>query len=149
MNTSYHLPMKMEQLECSETSAYKIQTPGNYPKENIQESNSLKYKTWRCFSVRFSRWSEGFEASPARPSDSTSMKTKISTQHWCYENDMGQKREQSEGNTSHCHLYPPQIQRGLSSAPNIPEDCNTAVRTSNIAKYTLSLSMFALRINDN
>jgi len=28
--------MKMEQTECSETSAYKIQTPGNYPKESIQ-----------------------------------------------------------------------------------------------------------------
>jgi len=25
--------MKMEQTECSETSAYKIQTPGNYPEE--------------------------------------------------------------------------------------------------------------------
>ena len=34
-HTSYHLPMKMEQIECSETSAYIIQTPGNYPKENI------------------------------------------------------------------------------------------------------------------
>jgi len=30
--------MKMEQTECSETSAYKIQTPGNYPEENIQHS---------------------------------------------------------------------------------------------------------------
>jgi hypothetical protein len=28
--------MKMEQ--CSETSAYKIQTPGNYPEENTQHS---------------------------------------------------------------------------------------------------------------
>ena len=28
--------MKMEQTGCSETSAYKIQTPGNYPEENIQ-----------------------------------------------------------------------------------------------------------------
>ena len=28
-------PMKMEQTECSETSAYKIQTPGNYPEESI------------------------------------------------------------------------------------------------------------------
>jgi len=28
--------MKMEQTECSETLAYKIQTPGNYPEENIQ-----------------------------------------------------------------------------------------------------------------
>jgi len=29
--------MKMEQTECSETSAYKIQTPVNYPEENIQQ----------------------------------------------------------------------------------------------------------------
>jgi hypothetical protein len=26
----------MERTECSETSVYKIQTPGNYPEENIQ-----------------------------------------------------------------------------------------------------------------
>jgi hypothetical protein len=30
--------MKMEQTEGSETSAYKIQTTGNYPEENIQHS---------------------------------------------------------------------------------------------------------------
>jgi len=30
--------MKMEQTECSEMSAYKIQTPGNYPEENIQHA---------------------------------------------------------------------------------------------------------------
>jgi len=30
--------MKMEQTECSEMSAYKIQTPGNYPEENIQQT---------------------------------------------------------------------------------------------------------------
>ena len=28
--------MKMEQIDCSETSVYKIQKPGNYPKQNIQ-----------------------------------------------------------------------------------------------------------------
>ena len=28
-----HRPMKMEQKKCSETLSYKIQTPGNYPKE--------------------------------------------------------------------------------------------------------------------
>jgi len=28
----------MEQTECSETSAYKIQTPGNYPEENTQHT---------------------------------------------------------------------------------------------------------------
>jgi hypothetical protein len=32
------LPMKMEQIGCSETSAYKIQTPGYYPEENIQHT---------------------------------------------------------------------------------------------------------------
>jgi len=42
--------MKMEQ--CSETSAYKFQTPGNHPKESIQHSvhgeslkSSIKYLT--------------------------------------------------------------------------------------------------------
>jgi len=33
-----HPPMKMEQTECPETSAYKIQTPGNYSEESIQHS---------------------------------------------------------------------------------------------------------------
>jgi len=28
--------MKVEQTECFETSAYKIQTPENYPEESIQ-----------------------------------------------------------------------------------------------------------------
>jgi hypothetical protein len=35
-----YLPMKMEQSECSETSVYKIQTPGNYPEESIQHKNT-------------------------------------------------------------------------------------------------------------
>jgi hypothetical protein len=30
--------MKMEQTVCSETSAFKIQTPGNYPEESIRHS---------------------------------------------------------------------------------------------------------------
>jgi hypothetical protein len=33
--------MKMEQIECSETSACKIQAPGNYPEENIQPMSYL------------------------------------------------------------------------------------------------------------
>jgi len=33
-----YLPMKMEWMECSETSAHKIQMMGNYPKESIQHS---------------------------------------------------------------------------------------------------------------
>ena len=31
------LPIKMEQTECFETSVYKLQTPGHYPKESILE----------------------------------------------------------------------------------------------------------------
>jgi len=30
--------MKMDQRECSEKSAYKIQTLGNYPEESIQKT---------------------------------------------------------------------------------------------------------------
>ena len=37
--------MKMEQTECSETSAHKIQTPGNHPKERIQESSHVVENT--------------------------------------------------------------------------------------------------------
>ena len=43
-----HLPMKMELIRSSETSAIKTQTPGNYPKRNIlqltiQFSQSVRY----------------------------------------------------------------------------------------------------------
>jgi len=34
--------MKMEQTECSETSAYKIQMLGNYPKESHNIQNMAK-----------------------------------------------------------------------------------------------------------
>ena len=40
-----HLPMKMEPIVSSETSAIKSQTPGNYPKRNklhLQHGKSLK-----------------------------------------------------------------------------------------------------------
>jgi hypothetical protein len=45
---SSHLPAYEDGTECSETSAYKIQTPGNYPEENTQHSEHgeiLKSKT--------------------------------------------------------------------------------------------------------
>jgi hypothetical protein len=35
---------KLEQTVCSETSAHKIQTPGNYPQESIQHSKHGKFK---------------------------------------------------------------------------------------------------------
>ena len=36
-----HLPMKMEQIDCSETSAYINQTPGNHPKEKKQQPSNV------------------------------------------------------------------------------------------------------------
>jgi len=47
------LPAYEDGSECSETSAYKIQTPGNYPEGNIKKEVSYKYSyscrwwTWR------------------------------------------------------------------------------------------------------
>jgi len=41
--------MKLEQTECSETSAHKIQTPGNNPEESTQHlehGKSLKSRTF-------------------------------------------------------------------------------------------------------
>ena len=46
------LPMKIEQTECSETSIYKIEKPGNHAKERIQHSlqgESLKSITITLF----------------------------------------------------------------------------------------------------
>jgi len=40
-NSSY-LPAYEDGTECSETSAYKIQTPGNYPEYSLQTSECLK-----------------------------------------------------------------------------------------------------------
>jgi hypothetical protein len=53
-----YLPTKMEQTECSETLAYKIQTPGNNPEESIQHSRhgeSLESKTDWMFVQQFTR----------------------------------------------------------------------------------------------
>jgi hypothetical protein len=37
------MPMKMEQTECSETSEYKIQTPVDYPEEERNIQNLVRY----------------------------------------------------------------------------------------------------------
>ena len=39
-------PMKVEQTQCSETSAYKIQTPGNHPHERMQQSTLHARHSW-------------------------------------------------------------------------------------------------------
>ena len=46
-NTYLPMKMKMEQTECSETSSYKIQTPGNYPEEK-----HTAYRTRRKFAIK-------------------------------------------------------------------------------------------------
>jgi hypothetical protein len=45
-----NLPAYEYGTECSETSAYKIQTPGNYPEESIQYS-ILMIRTYVTFDV--------------------------------------------------------------------------------------------------
>jgi hypothetical protein len=50
-----YLPMKMEQTECSETSAYKIQTPGNYPEENIQHTEHSESLKSRILQILYQR----------------------------------------------------------------------------------------------
>jgi len=42
----------MEQTECSETSAYKIQTPGNYPEANVQHTEHGESLKSRMFTSK-------------------------------------------------------------------------------------------------
>jgi hypothetical protein len=42
-----HLPAYEDGTECSETSAYKIQTPRNYPKELVQKVTKFANLTFR------------------------------------------------------------------------------------------------------
>ena len=56
--------MKMEQTECSETSAYEIQTPGNYPEEGIKYSEhgeSLKSRKLHPYGEETARHLRLFE----------------------------------------------------------------------------------------
>ena len=48
--------MKMEQTECSETSTYKIQTPGNYPEESIKYSEHGESLRWRIHAISLPHW---------------------------------------------------------------------------------------------
>ena len=51
-----HLPMKMEPIEGSETSAFKPQTPGKYQKENKlhkEHGESLKSRPHQSYSTQY------------------------------------------------------------------------------------------------
>jgi hypothetical protein len=52
-----HLPMKMEPIEDSETSAFKTQTPGKYPKENILHFRICYYMI--CATSAKIKWTMG------------------------------------------------------------------------------------------
>jgi len=47
--------MLYAQTECSETSAYKLQTPDNYPKENIQQ-NQVFFVLQRPYTAYIAGW---------------------------------------------------------------------------------------------
>ena len=44
-----HLPMKMEPIVSSETSAIKSQTPGNYPKRNKLQTTLTRSNTTQVY----------------------------------------------------------------------------------------------------
>jgi hypothetical protein len=51
--------MKLEQTECFKASAYKIQTPGNYPEDNIQHSEhgeSFNSRKQQIFAEQGTSW---------------------------------------------------------------------------------------------
>ena len=53
------MPMKMEQTECSEMSAHKIQMPGNNPEESVQHlehSKCLKSRSSSLFNILHSHF---------------------------------------------------------------------------------------------
>jgi hypothetical protein len=55
-----HLPAYEDGTECSETSAYKIQTPGNHQEENIQHTEhdeSLKSRILSFYTLLLTRGS--------------------------------------------------------------------------------------------
>ena len=56
MKNRHTYPPIKDGTECSETSAYTIQTPGNYPEESIQHSESgesLKSRNQNCIHEEF------------------------------------------------------------------------------------------------
>jgi hypothetical protein len=55
-----YLPMKMEQTGFSETSAYKIQTPGNYPEESTWQVTSIQQpKHLHLITATANTWNTG------------------------------------------------------------------------------------------
>jgi hypothetical protein len=50
---SSYLPAYEDGTECSGTSAYKIQTPGNYPEENVQHSQHGESLKSKCYLLKY------------------------------------------------------------------------------------------------
>jgi len=75
--------MKMEQTECSETSAYTIQTPRNYPEESTQMFELSVPSRWRrCVSLA-PRGTSNRRAKPQTQTPSVAVTLPVSTQTSC------------------------------------------------------------------
>jgi len=48
--------MKMEETEGSKTSTYKIQSPGNHPKESIQQTRRNQKKVNPVTAMKVQKW---------------------------------------------------------------------------------------------
>jgi hypothetical protein len=46
------LPLKMEPIQCSETSVISTQTPGKHPKENIFQNLNPLFKVWLSYLLK-------------------------------------------------------------------------------------------------
>jgi len=53
-----HLPAYEDGTECSETQAHKIQTPENYPKENIDQKYLESFGMWCWRRMEKINWTE-------------------------------------------------------------------------------------------
>jgi len=58
-----HLPLKMEPIEGSETSAFRTQTPGKYPKENVLQEWIHRTSHPQSFFIHLSMKMEPIEGS--------------------------------------------------------------------------------------
>jgi len=64
---SSYIPAYEDGTDCSETLAYKIQTPGNYPEESIQQNYFIILKTLKCDENQIHRRSDDWRNIPVRP----------------------------------------------------------------------------------
>jgi hypothetical protein len=78
-------PVKMEQIQCSKMSAYNIQTPGNYPEDNILHliiSFAIQNIALVKFTGRHSQFT--YQICCWHSNYSSSMTWKVNVISWCF-----------------------------------------------------------------